>query len=105
MTEKEEKELLKLVRANNRLLTTVAKALHLVPVTEKEEQELQIMRRKNEEQASKVNSQLNAMQNIPDEYTENALGNLFSNVADIYGDVLTDEFIGSNTSVEEGDEE
>ena len=95
MTEKEEKELLKLVRANHRLLTTLAKALHLVPVTEKEEQDLQIMRRKNEEQASKVNSQLNAMQGKPDEYDENALGNLFSDVKDIYGDVLTDDFLES----------
>lgn len=95
MTEKEEKELLKLVRANNRLLTTVAKALHLVPITEKEEQDLQIMRRKNEEQAAKVNSQLNAMEGIPDDYEENTLGNLFSDVGDIYGDILTDEFLGS----------
>ncbi len=95
MTEKEEKELLKLVRANNRLLTTIAKALHLVPVTEKEEQELQIARRRNEEQAAKVNSQLNAMEGKPDEYEENTLGNLFSDVKDIYGDVLADEFLGS----------
>lgn len=93
MTEKEEKELLKLVRANNRLLTTVAKALHLVPVTEKEEQDLQIMRRRNEEQASKVNSQLNAMQNIPDEYEENALGNMFQDTESIYGDIIADDFL------------
>ena len=94
MTDKEEKELLKLVRAEHRLLTTIAKALHLVPVTEKEEEELQIMRRKNEQQASKINSALNDRENIPDEYTANALGNLFSKTEEIYGDVLAEDYLG-----------
>lgn len=93
MTEKEEKELLKLVRANNRLLTTVCKSLHLVPVTEKEEEDLQILRRKNERQAEKVNSALNDRENIPDEYQANALGNLFSTPEEIYGDILADDFL------------
>lgn len=94
MTEKEEKELLKLVRANHRLLTTVCKSLHLVPVTEKEEEELQILRRKNERQAEKINSALNDRENIPDSYDENSLGNLFSKADEIYGDILAEDFLG-----------
>lgn len=93
MTEKEEKELLKLVRANNRMLTIVAKALHLVPMSEKEERDIQITRRRNEELSMKVNDQLNAMENIPEDYEENALGNLFSSASDIYGDVIADDFL------------
>ena len=94
MTEKEGKELLKLVRANNRLLTSVCKSLHLVPVTEKEEEELQILRRKNERQAEKINSALNDRENIPDSYDENSLGNLFSKADEIYGDILAEDFLG-----------
>ena len=96
MTEKEEKELLKLTRANNRMLTTVCKALHLVPVTEKEERDMQILRRANENLADKVNSELNNMENVPDTYDENALGNLFSKASDIYGDVLAEDYLDTD---------
>ena len=98
MTEKEEKELLKLVRANHRLLTTVCKSLHLVPVTEKEEEELQILRRKNERQAEKVNSALNDRENIPNTYDENALGNLFSEASEVYGDILAEDYLEESES-------
>lgn len=94
MTEKEEKELLKLIRANNRMLTTLCKALHVVPVTEKEERDLQILRRTNENQAAKINSELNNMENIPNEYEANALGNLFSKANEIYADVLAEDYLG-----------
>lgn len=48
------------------LVTKIAKTLHLIPVTEKEEREIQILQRKNLAQAAKINSELNAMQNQSD---------------------------------------
>lgn len=75
-----------------KLLKNIGKALHLLPVTEKEEKALQIMQRKNINQAAKVNEDLNAMENKSED--TNALGNLFSSIGTIYGDVLAEDVLG-----------
>ena len=49
------------------LLTKIAKTLHLLPVTEKEERDIQLTQRKNLTQAAKVNDDLNKMENKPSE--------------------------------------
>jgi len=87
--------LTKLVQRQDRLVTKMAKALHLVPVTEKEEQELQIMRRNNEKLRYQVNDELDAMQNKPkgDDLQGVALGNLFSTPEDVYSDVLGEDML------------
>lgn len=91
--EKKIDELTKLVNKQNRTITLMAKALHLVPVTEKEEKNLQILRRKNEELAYSVNAELDNMSNKDKEYAENALGNLFRETEDVYGDVIGSDIL------------
>lgn len=73
--------------------TKIAKALHLLPVTEKEERAIQIQQRKNLEQAAKVNDDLNAMENKEDDMPVD-LDNLFQDSIAIYGDILGDDFLG-----------
>ena len=75
------------------LQTKIAKALHLLPVTEKEERAIQIQQRKNLEQAAKVNDDLNAMENKEDD-TPVDLDNIFQDSMSIYGDILGDDFLG-----------
>ena len=61
----------KLERAVSKLTnlqTRFSKALHLLPVTEKEERDIQLMQRRNLEQAAKVNDDLNKML-VPQEET------------------------------------
>ena len=74
------------------LLTKVAKTLHLLPVTEKEELDIQLLQRKNLAQAAKVNDDLNKMENKPSESQQN-LG-LYTTPQEVYGDVLGDDFLG-----------
>lgn len=79
------KQVAKLLNIN----TKIAKVLHLLPVTEKEEKALQILQRKNLQIAAKVNDELNDMENkTVDEYTED-----FKFEGSIFGDVLGDDFL------------
>ena len=72
--------------------TKIAKTLHLLPVTEKEERDLQILQRKNLSLAAKVNDELNAMENIKD---EDYSSGLFDTVqVDVFNDVVADYFLG-----------
>lgn len=73
--------------------TKIAKALHLIPVTEKEERAIQIQQRKNLEQAAKVNDDLNAMEN-KDIDSPPTLDTLFTSKEEIYNDILGDDFLG-----------
>ena len=73
--------------------TKIAKALHLIPVTEKEERAIQIQQRKNLEQAAKVNDDLNAMEN-KDIDSPPTLDTLYNSKYDIFEDVLGDDFLG-----------
>lgn len=73
--------------------TKIAKALHLIPVTEKEERAIQIQQRKNLEQAAKVNDDLNAMENKNID-SPPTLDTLFTSKEEIYNDILGDDFLG-----------
>lgn len=82
----------KLIKDTFKIIKSIGKALHLLPTTEKEEREIQIMQRKNINLAAKVNDDLNQMENKVSD--ENSLGNLFSTVDEIYGDVLAEDILG-----------
>lgn len=75
------------------LVTKIAKTLHLVPVTEKEERDIQLLQRKNMAQSIKVNEDLNAMENKEnkDEPTK-----LFPTKMEVFGDILGDDFLGGD---------
>ena len=76
------------------LQTKIAKALHLVPVTAKEEKDLQLLQRKNAQLTEQVYDELEKMKN-PDGKDDNDL-NLFSEVSfqhDVFGDVVADDFL------------
>lgn len=75
------------------LVTRIGKTLHLIPVSEKEERDIQITQRKNLQLASKVNEDLNAMENKKDEPSQDIF-EMFNSKESIYGDVLADDFLG-----------
>jgi hypothetical protein len=88
-----DKKLDKLLNLN----TKIAKFLHLVPVTEKEERELQILQRKNLAQAAKITQELDDMENKPADNSHD-LGSIFSVLenaptADVYDDVIGSDFL------------
>lgn len=74
------------------LSTKTGKALHLIPVSEEEEKNIQITQRKNLQLASKVNEDLNAMENKPDD-TPKTIFDMYNSREDIYSDVLGDDFL------------
>lgn len=70
--------------------TKIAKTLHLIPVTEKEERDIQILQRKNLEIAAKVNDELNSMENKTEDPSESLFDSIQGNV---FNDVLGDDFL------------
>lgn len=70
--------------------TKIAKTLHLIPVTEKEERDIQILQRKNLEIAAKVNDELNSMENKVEDTSESLFDSIQGNV---FNDVLGDDFL------------
>ena len=76
--------------------TKIAKALHLVPVTKKEEKSMQIAQSKNAQIALEVAEELAAMQSVteinPD--TDLNLEQLYADDHEIYSDVIGDDFLG-----------
>lgn len=98
-TDKILQELSKLHKKMDKILnlqTKIAKTLHLIPVSEKEERELQIQQRKNLEVAAKVTGDLDAMSKKEDDYIPNSLYDYIiqSSSDDVYGDVIADDFLG-----------
>ena len=73
------------------LNTKIAKSLHLVPVTEKEERELQMLQRKNLQLAAKVNEDLTAMEPPSETMSQLSVGNL--NISDVFSDTLGNDFL------------
>ena len=73
------------------LNTKIAKALHLLPVTEKEERALQILQRNNMQLAAKVNDDLSAMEPPQEDFSQLSIGNL--DVAGVYSDVLGADYL------------
>ena len=84
-----EKKLDKLLNLN----TKIAKTLHLVPVTEKEERAIQIMRERNAAQAYKVDEERRDLKNEAEDelFAPNldAIQNM--SMQDVYSDVLTSD--------------
>ena len=75
------------------LQTKIAKALHLIPVTPKEEKNLQILQRKNAQLAAQVYDELEDLTNS--DKPKNEL-NLFSDAPfseDVFGDVVGSDFL------------
>ena len=84
-----EKKLDKLLNLN----TKIAKTLHLVPVTEKEEKAIQIMRERNTAQAYKVDEERRDFKNEAESElfapTLDAIQSM--SMQDVYSDVLTSD--------------
>lgn len=77
-------------------VTKIAKTLHLIPVTEKEERDLQIMQRTNLGIAAKVSADLDALSPKQDESDASYLQSVyaaFSQPADIFSDVVADDYL------------
>lgn len=80
------------------LVTKIAKTLHLVPVTEKEERELQILQRSNLNLAAKVSAELDEMspkdEHADDQFVNGLYASAYSNNPfDIFGDVIADDYL------------
>ena len=89
-----DKKLDKLLNLN----TKIAKFLHLVPVSEKEERELQLLQRKNLTQAAKVTEQLDEMEN-KDAENNHSLVSILSVIenapdSEVYDDVIGSDYLG-----------
>lgn len=76
------------------LTTKIAKTLHLVPVTEKEEKAIQIMRERNAQQAFKVAEERADLKNEQEDIFAPSM-ELFQqlSIADVYSDILADDVI------------
>lgn len=75
------------------LNTKIAKTLHLVPVTEKEEKAIQIMREKNARQAYAVTEERSDMKNEQQQDSFAHLIESFTQLTnqELYADVLADD--------------
>jgi hypothetical protein len=93
-----DEQLTQIVKKLDRILsqqTKIMKALHLLPVTEKEERAIQLQQRSNLANAAKVSEDLSKMANEPNPDDDAlSLGTLYTQPKDVYGDVLADDFLG-----------
>lgn len=78
-----------------RLVTTIAKTLHIVPVSEKEERDIQLLQRKNAAVMQKIQEELAKLEEVPEQVTNSlSLIDLFdANTETIYEDIIGDDFI------------
>lgn len=79
------------------LQTKIAKTLHLLPVTEKEERAIQLQQRENLSLARKVSDDLDTLANIKQISEDNALGiSIYDNASqeEIYIDILGNDILG-----------
>ena len=82
-----DKKLSKILNLN----TKIAKALHLLPVTPKEERAIQLLQRKNAQLTFQIFDEIEKMDN-PD--SENEDVNLFNyEETEVYDDVVGDDFL------------
>lgn len=82
----------KLDKAIN-LQTKIAKVLHLIPVTEKEEREFQLRKRENAEIVAKVTSQLMEMAPKDPEKERLVLPSIQDLTVGAFSDVLGDDYL------------
>lgn len=87
-------KMMKLTDKMMKLTQKIAKSLHLIPVSEKEEREIQLMQRKNLQIAAEVSEQLDEMS----PKRESSLPELRSmydySDQDVFGDVIAHDFLG-----------
>ena len=78
-----------------RLVTTIAKTLHIVPVSEKEERDIQLLQRKNAAVMQKIQEELAKLEEVPEQVSNSlSLIDLFdANTEAIYEDIIGDDFI------------
>ena len=81
-----------------KLMTTLAKTLHVVPVSEKEEREIQLLQRKSAATMQKVQEEIAELESPTKTQDDNTLN--FSTIfdateSDIYSDVIGDDYISS----------
>lgn len=84
----------KLSKKVDKMLTLnvkIAKSVHLIPVTEKEEREIQLLQRSNLQLAAKVNDDLNAMSPNENSLDQLSIGTI--QIADVFSDALADDFL------------
>lgn len=101
----ENKEILELITKLDKkvdkltnIVTKMGKALHLIAVSEKEERELQLLQRSNLAVSAKVSEEIAAMAPKNETQTPEML-TIFDNFehAELFGDVLGDDFLGGNS--------
>jgi precorrin-2 methylase len=76
-------------------VTTIAKTLHIVPGSEKEERDIQRLQRKNAAVMQKIQEELAKLEEVPEQVSNSlSLIDLFdANTEAIYEDIIGDDFI------------
>lgn len=82
-----------------KMTTTIAKALHLVPVSEKEEREIQLLQRKNAATIQKIQDEIANLENQPKDSEDSLSYNklLEASADEIYADILGDDVRSVNS--------
>jgi hypothetical protein len=83
-------EILKILKEQNEKLDLVLKVLHLIPISEEEEKQIQIKQRQTLRQSEKVLEDLDKMENIKQDIKEEP----FATKQEIFSDILGDDFRG-----------
>lgn len=83
-------EILKILKEQNEKLDLVLKVLHLIPISEEEEKQIQIRQRQTLRQSEKVLEDLDKMENIKQDVKEEP----FATKEEIFSDILGDDFRG-----------
>lgn len=80
------------------IVTKMGKTLHLIPVTEKEERDIQLLQRSNLVVAAKVSEEIAAMSPKQDKEVPEML-TIFDNFerSELFGDVLGDDYLGGGS--------
>ena len=78
-----------------KLVTMIAKTLHIVPVSEKEEREIQVLQRKNAAVMQKIQEELSNLEEHSEKVSNSlSIMDLFdTSEADVYEDVIGDDYI------------
>ena len=78
-----------------KLVTMIAKTLHIVPVSEKEEREIQVLQRKNAAVMQKIQEELANLEDNSEKVSNSlSIVDLFdASKEDIYEDIIGDDYI------------
>ena len=86
-----------------RLTAVIAKTLHVIPVTEKEERQIQDLQRKNASVMQKIQEEMAKLEPQV-EKVENSLS--FDDIynasqAEVYGDIIDTDYLGTSNQTQE----